>query len=43
MIAAAVHAHQVAEKKQAELPQDSHGRVSPWRAAGRRVSGWGRS
>jgi acetyl-CoA carboxylase biotin carboxylase subunit len=43
MIAAAVHAHQVAEKKQAELPQAAHAGVSPWRAAGRRVSGWGRS
>jgi acetyl-CoA carboxylase biotin carboxylase subunit len=45
MIAAAVHAHQVAEKKQAELPRSTHGAggVSPWRMAGRKVPAWGRS
>jgi acetyl-CoA carboxylase biotin carboxylase subunit len=44
MIAAAVHAHQVAEKKQAELPRAAHGGgVSPWRLAGRKTPAWGRS
>jgi acetyl-CoA carboxylase biotin carboxylase subunit len=44
MIAASVHAHQVAEKKQAELPRAAHGSgMSPWRLAGRKTPAWGRS
>jgi acetyl-CoA carboxylase biotin carboxylase subunit len=44
LLAAAVHAHQIAERKAAALPQASGGGgVSAWRTAGRRVSAWGRS
>ncbi|GMU62488.1 MAG: acetyl-CoA carboxylase biotin carboxylase subunit [Myxococcaceae bacterium] len=46
LIAAAVHAHQLSEKQQAQVFGLSAGGasgLSPWRTAGRRLTGWKRS
>jgi acetyl-CoA carboxylase biotin carboxylase subunit len=42
MIAAAVHAHQLAEKQKAQVAQSTKGGtgLSAWRTAGRRLPGW---